>query len=119
MSEVVLEQLRMICMSLPCATEKLSHGEPTWFVDGKKSFAMFCNFHHGLRLGVWCAAPVGAQEMLIATDSDKFYRPPYVGPRGWIGVNLDIENDWDEVADILREAYRHVAPSKYLRMLEG
>lgn len=113
----ILEQTRSVAMALPCATEKLSHGEPTWFVDGKKSFAMFCNYHHGMRLGIWIAAPAGVQEMLIQSDGDTFYRPPYVGPRGWVGINLDGEVDWEELADLLKEAYRHVAPPKYLRAL--
>ncbi len=64
------------------------------------------------------AAPPGIQEMLIKSDSERFYRPPYVGPRGWIGVNLDSEIDTEELAELLKEAYRHVAPPKYLKMLE-
>jgi len=116
-AEKALALTRTAAMALPMATEKLSHGEPTWFVDGKKSFAMFCTYHHGLRLGIWMAAPAGAQEMLIQSDPEKFYRPPYVGPRGWVGVNLDVDIDEAELADLLREAYRHVAPPKYLKML--
>jgi len=117
-AEHALEIARRCAMTLPYATEKLSHGEPTWFVDGKKSFAMFCTYHHGMQLGVWMAAPAGVQEMLIESDPAKFYRPPYVGPRGWVGVNLDQEIDEEELADMLKEAYRHVAPPKYLKMLE-
>ena len=117
LAEAVLAEVRRAAMALPCATEKLSHGEPTWFVDGKNSFAMFCAYHHGLRLGLWCAAPLGAQEMLIQTNDDMFYRPPYVGPKGWIGINLDKQVDWEEIADLLKEAYRHVAPPKYLKAL--
>lgn len=97
-------------MGLPEATEKMSHGEPTWFV--KKSFAMFSNHHHGARLAFWCAAPLGAQEAMIASAPDRFFRPPYVGPRGWLGVYLDVELDWDEVAEIIREAYICTAPPK-------
>ena len=116
-AEEALEIARRCAMALPMATEKLSHGEPTWFVDGKKSFALFCNYHHGMRLGVWMAAPLGVQEMLIETDPDKFYRPPYVGPRGWIGVNLDKDIDEEELAEMLKEAYRHVAPPKYKALI--
>ncbi|MBS1701870.1 MAG: MmcQ/YjbR family DNA-binding protein [Armatimonadetes bacterium] len=118
LAEKVLTETRKAALALPLVTEKLSHGEPTWFVDGKKSFAMFCTYHHGMRLGIWMAAPPGAQEMLIQSDGEKFYRPPYVGPRGWVGVNLDGEVDWDELADLLKEAYRAVGPPKYLKMLE-
>ena len=118
LAEAALAAARRAAMSLPMATEKLSHGEPTWFVDGKKSFALFCNYHHGMRLGVWCAAPPGIQEMLIDSDPDRFYRPPYVGPRGWVGINLDSPFDYDELLNMLTEAYRHVAPPKYLKMLD-
>ena len=117
-AEAAQGQARQAAISLPMVTEKLSHGEPTWFVDGKKSFAMFCTYHHGMRLGVWMAAPPGIQEVLIESDPNRFYRPPYVGPRGWIGVNLDIEISIEELADLLKEAYRHVAPPKYLKLLD-
>lgn len=118
-AEEALEVVRKAINALPLVTEKLSHGEPTWFVDGKKSFAMFCNYHHGLRLGLWFAAPEGVQEMLIQSDPEKFYRPPYVGPRGWIGINLDIAIDEVELAELLLEAYRTVAPPKYQKMLDA
>ena len=108
--EEVLEQVRSLCLALPEVEERLSHGEPTWFVRGKKSFVMFCDHHHGLRLGVWCAAAEGVQELRIEQDPDTFYRPPYVGARGWLGVNLDADPDWDDVADILRDAYLAIAP---------
>jgi hypothetical protein len=109
-----LERVRALCLGLPEVEERLSHGEPTWFVRGKKSFVMFCDHHHGLRLGFWCAAAEGVQELRIAEDPDVYYRPPYVGPRGWLGVNLDAEtmpdDAWDEVAGIIRDAYLQVAP---------
>jgi hypothetical protein len=109
-----LEKVRALCLALPEVEERLSHGEPTWFVRGKKSFVMFCDHHHGLRLGFWCAAGEGVQELRVAEDPDVYYRPPYVGVRGWLGVNLDAEDmddgDWDEVAAIVRDAYLRVAP---------
>lgn len=117
-AEVALAAVRNVVSKLPCVLERPSHGEPTWFIDGKKSFAMFCNYHHGSRLAVWCAAPAGVQEMLIADDSDRFFRPPYVGPRGWIGIYLDREVAASELEDILEEAYRAVAPPKYLKLLD-
>lgn len=115
LAEKALAEVRFVAMSLPCATEKLSHGEPTWFIDGKKCFATFCTYHHGSRLGVIFAAPIGVQAMLVSSEPDKFYVPPYVGGRGWIGMNLDIPFDSEELADLLTEAYRTVAPPKYLR----
>jgi hypothetical protein len=114
-----LERLRGLCLALPEVTERLSHGEPTWFIRDKKTFVMFANQHHDDRVGFWCAAPEGAQEELLATDPDRFFRPPYVGHRGWVGVYLDIEDvDWDHLADIVREAYRHVAPKSLAALVE-
>ena len=91
--------------------ERPSHGAPTFFVRGKKSFVMLLDDHHGDgRLAVWCAAPAGAQAELVETEPDRFFVPPYVGHRGWLGVRLDRSPDWDELREILADAYRHVAP---------
>lgn len=76
-------------------------------------FATTADHHHDDRLGVWCAAPLGAQEMLVEAQPARFFRPPYVGVRGWLGVYLDIEDvDWDELAAILKDAYLEVAPRR-------
>ena len=113
-----LERLRALCMDLPEVTEKQSHGEAAWFV--KKQFVMTSDHHHDDRVGFWCAAPPGAQEDLVARDPRRFYRPPYVGGRGWLGVYLDVPDvDWDEVADILEDAYRCVAPPKLIARLDA
>jgi hypothetical protein len=117
--EAPLEKLRRLCLALPEVTERLSHGEPTWFVRGKKSFVMFANHHHDDRLAFWCAAPDGAQETLVASHPDRFFRPPYVGTRGWLGVYLDVPVDWDEIADIVTAAYRMVAPKKLVAELDA
>ena len=112
MSSSPIERLRRICLALPEATEKLSHGEPCFFA-GKKSFASFANNHHGDgRIAVWCAAPLGAQEALIALDAQRFFRPPYVGHRGWVGMRLDLDPDWDRVAAVIADAYRTIAPAR-------
>jgi hypothetical protein len=112
-----LERLRAICTSLPEVTEKLSHGEPTWFV--RKSFVMFADHHHDDRLAFWCAAPPGAQEELAATDPERFFRPPYVGGRGWLGVYLDAPGlDWEEIGEIVTDAYRQVAPKRLVARLD-
>ena len=113
-----VEQLRQLCLGLPAATEKLSHGEPAWFVAGKQ-FANTADHHHDDRLGVWCAAPEGAQEMLVKADPKRFFRPPYVGHRGWLGVYLDVEVDWGEMAIIIERAYRRVAPRRLLGELDS
>jgi hypothetical protein len=112
----VVERLRQICMALPEVTERLSHGEPTWFVRGKKTFCNTSDHHHDDRLGFWCAAPPGVQAEMVEAEPERFFRPPYVGGRGWLGVYLDVEPvdeiDWDEIAAIVRDAYRTIAPPK-------
>ncbi|MBB6349740.1 MmcQ/YjbR family DNA-binding protein [Nonomuraea muscovyensis] len=105
-----LDALRGICLALPETTERLSHGEPTWFVRDKKVFVMFADHHHDDRLAFWCAAPPGVQAELVAEDPDRFFRPPYVGHRGWLGVYLDVEVDWAEITEIVADAYRVIAP---------
>ncbi len=104
-------------MSLPEATEKVSHGEPSWFV--RKQFVMFADQHHDDRVGFWCAAPPGVQQDLVAARPESFFRPPYVGVRGWLGVYLDVPVDWDEIADIVEDAYRTVAPKKLIAELDS
>lgn len=113
-----LRRLRQICLALPGTTERLSHGEPTWFIKEKKSFATFANHHHDERVGFWCAAPAGLQQSIVATDPLRFFVPPYVGHRGWLGVYLDIPVDWIEVADIVEAAYREIAPSRLVAELD-
>lgn len=105
-----LERLRAICLALPETTERVSHGEPTWFVRDRKVFVMFADRHHDDRVGFWCAAPPGEQDAAIAADPERYFRPPYVGGRGWLGVQLDGGVDWDEIAEVVREAYRLIAP---------
>jgi hypothetical protein len=111
-----LPRLRALCTAFPEVTEKLSHGAPTWFA--RKTFVMYVGEHHGARPGFWCAAPPGAQEEMVAEDPARFFRPPYVGHRGWLGVYLDVEVDWAEIAEIVEEAYRAVAPGKLVALLE-
>jgi hypothetical protein len=108
-----VERLRAICMALPEATERLSHGEPTWFVRDKKVFASLDDHHHGAdHLALWCPAPPGVQAELVEQEPRRFFRPPYVGGRGWLGVRIDRDPDWNEVDRIVRDAYRLVAPKK-------
>ena len=115
-----LAKVRERCLGLPEATERLSHGSPTFFVRDKKSFVMFLDDHHGDgRLALWCAAPPGIQELVIEQDGERFFRPPYVGHRGWIGLRLDVDVDWDEVEGVAEDAYRTVAPKKLLAELDA
>jgi hypothetical protein len=119
MAKDPLETLRRLCLSLPEVTERLSHGEPTWFVRGKKTFVMYANHHHDDRLGFWCAAPDGVQEALVGSAPDRFFVPPYVGHRGWLGVWLDVAVDWDQIADLVEAAYRRVAPAKLVAEMDA
>jgi hypothetical protein len=113
-----LERLRAICTALPEVTERRSHGEPTWFV--RKSFVMFADHHHDDRLAFWCAAPPGVQEELVAADPRRFFRPPYVGVRGWVGVYLDVPDvDWTEIEELVTDAYRQVAPKRLAARLDA
>jgi hypothetical protein len=107
-----VERLRRLCLALPETTERLSHGEPTWFVREKKTFVTYADHHHDDRLAFWCAAPAGVQEALVGSAPERFFRPPYVGHRGWLGVYLDVPVDWDEIAEIVVDAYRVVAPKR-------
>jgi hypothetical protein len=114
------ERMRAICLALPEVTERPSHGAPTWFVRGKSSFVtLWADGHHEDRFPhLWCAAPPGAQRELTAGAPDRFFRPPYVGGRGWIGVRLDRDPDWTEIAELSRDAYRAVAPARLVALLD-
>lgn len=104
-------------MGFPEVTERLSHGAPSFFV-GKQFVVLWHEGHHEHRFPhLWCAAPAGAQDALVAT-SDQCFRPPYVGGRGWIGVRLDADLDWVELAEVLEDAYRTIAPPKLLAALD-
>ena len=114
-----LPRLRKICLALPEATEKEAWGEPTFRVRGKM-FGMYANDHHGDgRIALWFNAPDGAQQTLVDNDPKRFFVPPYMGPRGWVGVRLDRDVDWGLVAALLEEAWRMVAPKKLLKELDG
>jgi len=114
-------RLRAICGGLPEVTERLSHGAPTWFVRDKKAFAtLWADGHHDNHFPhLWCAAAPGEQEALIGSAPDRFFRPPYVGHRGWIGIRLDGEVDWTEVSELCTDAYRAIAPARLAAQLDG
>jgi hypothetical protein len=111
--ERTLARIREICLGLPETTERLSHGAPIFFVRGKRPFVMVLTDHHGDgRFAIWCAAPEGVQPMLVDTDPERFFVPPYVGHRGWLGVRLDRGLDWNELAGIAEDAYAEIAPAR-------
>ena len=114
----MLTRLRAICLALPEAQEKLSHGEPTWFAGKGKVFAMFDNHHHGApHASVWLPAPPGMQEALIETDPARFWRPPYLGHRGWVAIVLDTKPDWGVVSGLIEQGFRLTAAAKLVARL--
>jgi hypothetical protein len=118
--ERALARVRKLCLALPDVEERPSHGAPTFFYRGKKSFLMFHDDHHGDgRLAIWCAAPTGMQDQVVREEPRRFFVPAYVGYRGWIGVRLDVDVDWDEVAGVVRDAYCMVAPKTVVAALRG
>ncbi len=112
------ERLRVICLALPEVTERPSHGAPTWFVRDKSSFVtLWADGHHANQFPhMWCAAPPGAQAELTASDPDRFFLPPYVGGRGWLGVRLDRDIDWAEIAELCQDAYRVISAGRLTRL---
>lgn len=113
------DRLRRICADLPEVTERVSHGAITFFVRSKRTVGYLTDDHHGDgRLALVCAAPQGTQDDLIRQEPERFFRPPYVGHRGWIGVRLDVDVDWDEIAAIVASSYRCVAPKTLVRQVD-
>jgi hypothetical protein len=113
--KAALERLRTIRLELSETSERPSHGAPSFFVRDKKCFLMLLDNHHDDgRFAIWCAAPPGNQELLVQADPERFFRPPYVGHRGWLGVMLHGKVDWDEIAGIVEDAFATVAPRSLL-----
>jgi len=108
-----LERVRHICLALPETSERLSHGEPTFFVH-KKVFVMFANNHHDDgRIAVWLPVPSGFQADLIETSPAIYFKPPYVGVRGWVGINLDQIGE-DDLNFLIHTAWELIAPKRLL-----
>lgn len=112
-----IKRLREICLALPEATEKEAWGECTFRVGGKM-FAMTDNHHHGSEhCSVWVKAPLMVQEILVGSDPKRFFKPPYVGHKGWIGVRLDVRKvDWEELADLLKDGYLMIVPKRLAKL---
>ena len=110
-----LAKVRTFCAALDEVSEKPSHGAPTFFVNGRV-FAYFLDNHHGDgRLALWCASPPGAQAMLVDSDRDVYFVPPYVGCRGWVGVRLDRDAPWPQITSVLETAYDSLNAKKPAR----
>jgi len=119
-----VERLRAICTGFPEVVERPSHGAPTWFVrtgGRERSFVtLWADGHHDNHFPhLWCAAPPGSQQELIAAEPETVFRPPYVGGRGWLGVRLDGDVDWDEIAELCQDGYRTVAPPGLVKRLDA
>ena len=115
-------KVREICLALPEVTQRPSHGSPAFYIGDKKQFVMLWpDGHHADHFPhLWCAAPPGTQPELLAADPGLFFRPPYVGGRGWIGVRLDADPvDWTEIAELCEDAYRTLAPARLIALLDA
>lgn len=115
-----IDRIRGFCLALPEVTERLSHGAPAFFVRGKRSFLTVWEHGHHRDESPFlcCAAPPGAQAELVAENPERFFRPPYVGHRGWIGVRLDRDPDWAEIGELCADAYRTIAPPALVARME-
>lgn len=109
-----IEKLRRICLALPDALEKEAWGDPTFRVRDK-IFAMVKQGDG--RVSVWCKAPPGSQEVLVGADPDRFFVPPYVGHKGWIGMRLDNAPDWSETEIAVKRSFKLIAPKRLAAQL--
>jgi hypothetical protein len=117
--DTVEERVRAICLALPEVSERVSHGAPAFFV-GKQFLTLWLEGHHADHFAqLWCAAPYGAQSDLIASAPERFFSPPYVGSRGWIGLRLDGVIDYEEIEMLCEDAYRCVASPRQIALLEN
>lgn len=115
MTEEALDRLRAICLAFPESIEDGGVGDPSFKVRNK-IFAMRHSFDE--RPSLWCKAPQGVQGILVGSNPERFFVPPYVGHHGWIGIRLDTELDWDEVADLVEESYRMTASKRLCTLLD-
>lgn len=120
MAKDISQAVREVCLSFPEAEEYVSHGAPNFRVRDGKTFATYVVNHHGDgRIALWLNSPEGAQEHHVRAQSKHFFVPPYVGPRGWLGVNLDQGVSWKRVAALVREAYEKIAPARLVAKIGG
>jgi len=116
--KTLFEKIRSLCLSFPGTGERVSHGAPTFFINDKLSFVQFRVNHHGDgKIALWCSAPDGIQSILIESSPNIYFRPPYVGHLGWIGVRLDRDATWEDISGAIGDAYLNRAPKKYKEKL--
>jgi hypothetical protein len=119
MPEAIAQVVRRLCLALPGTTEKVSHGSPGFFA-GRQFVMLWPDGHHDHTFPhLWCAARPGVQEGLVAMRPERFFRPPYVGGRGWLGVRLDRRVSRAELASLIEDAFRCVAPRTSLAALDA
>lgn len=119
MANNVEQRIRGICLALPGVTERLSHGAPAFFAKAQFLQLWIHGHHDDVFPHLWCAAPPGAQTELIESGGNRFFKPPYLGSRGWIGLRLDGRIDWGEIETLCEDAYRVVAPKTLLKQLDA
>ncbi len=127
MGQRAFDRVRKIALALPEVNERFSHGAPCFFIRDKQALCYYHDDHRGDgRISLWCPAPPGVQEELVSAEPERFYKPPMSAKgtfSGWLGVLLDTSGehkvDWDEIAAILEDAYRHVAPKKLIADLDN
>jgi hypothetical protein len=114
-----LDRVRLICLALPEAREVEAWGTPTFRVNNK-IFAMYsANSHHGAgRVGLWMMSVSVEQDLVIRSRPDRYFKPPYVGPSGWIGAWLDQKPSWEEITELIRDAYKRRAPKKLAALVD-
>ncbi len=115
MGDDVTARLRAICLDLPDAQEKEAWGDPTWRIRNR-IFAM--EKRGDGRISVWCKAAEGGQDVLVSAAPERFFVPPYVGHKGWVGARLDASPDWEEVTAVIRQSYRLIAPKRLAALVE-
>jgi hypothetical protein len=126
MGRAELDRVREIALALPDVNERLSHGAPCFFIRDKRPLCYFHDRHNDDRISLWCPAPPCVPEELVAEEPDRFFKPPTFPSgtfAGWLGVFLDTTGnrlaDWDEIAAILEDAFRNVAPKDLIAQLDA
>jgi hypothetical protein len=112
-----VRRVRALCLALPEVTERLNHGDPSWLIR-RRTIAQFTERNPDDRPGIWCPAPPGDRQALVAADPQRFFEPHFGGD-DWVGIYLDQSTDWKEVGELIEEAYRLVAPKKLVKLLDA
>ena len=115
---IYLSEMRRICLNLPETEERFNHGMSGFAIKNRSAFVFLRHSRKENHVALWFKASSGVQEELVEQDPDRFFAPPYLGPAGWVGMRLDIDLDWEEVAEAMEQAWRLVAPKKAIKEFE-